>query len=99
MPQRNHRVHLRRAPRRHKTSSQSHSYQQHRYSGKSDRISGADSEQQARHHAGQRKRRCQTGAQTGKRQGHSLSRYQADDVTPLRSERNPNAYLVCALRD
>jgi Platelet-activating factor acetylhydrolase, isoform II len=71
-PQRNHRVRLRRPPRRNPARKECHCRQQEGGPYKRQRIGRVHAEQQIRHQPGQTKRRCQTDADAEQRQFQTL---------------------------
>src|SRR6185369_10878237 len=97
IPQRYHWIYLGSSSRRDVARQQRNRGEQHSNARKRQRISRANAEEQARQHSRQRESRCQADPQTDQGQLHTLPDDQLQNRRRLRSKRDANADLVCAL--
>src|SRR5581483_3606042 len=99
VPERDHRVYLRRTPRRDITGQERHSDQERGHARECQRVCGAHTKQQLRHQACQPERGDESDARAGEREHHSLPDEQTEYVTRESAERQANANLVRPLAD
>src|SRR5262249_58841723 len=98
-PERGHWINLRRTPRRNPAGQQGNENQQERNARKRQRIGRAHAEQQGFYPPRQRECRPQPDYDAEQNQLSPLCDDQHEHITAFRAERQPDANLMCPLRD
>src|SRR5215212_7067201 len=99
VPESYHRVYLRRAPRRQVAGEERGDGEDERDAAEDQRVCGRDAVEDARHHARHGQRAREPEPEPEDREHEPLREDEPQDVFRLRAEREPDSYLVTALRD